>query len=313
MSDAQENKPDLTALGERLAREVGVLAGRLAQYLTGSLPVADGTVAEGQSFLWATFEQYSGGQPLASFEGSALDRRPEGEPHPLDLLADALALSGTEVDLLLLAAMPEEHEGFAAVLRTLHPRAEARASVGLAAQLLFREPEERLRLRQLLKSGALVASGTLQLSGDRPFFERSLVPAESLWSALHGVDAWPAAVQRIKTAVWTSGLGEWFASLPTARAVEAIARGETCTVLVTADNEEMAFHRAMAMVQHAGREPAGIALPAASEPELMKLIETHALARGVVPVLRLPTPDGPATPVVPSFSERSGAVVVCGR
>lgn len=300
-------------VGERLGREVAVLAGRLAQFLTGSLPDADGAVADGQSFLWATFEHYSGGQPLASFEGSAIDRRPEGDPHPLDLLAGALALSSMEVDLLLLAGMPEEHEGFAAVLRTLHPRAEARASVGLAAQLLSNEPEERLRLRQLLESGVLVTSGALHLSGDRPFFERSLVLAESLWSALHGVDAWPASIQRIKTSIWMSGLHEWLASLHVARAVEAIARRETCTVLVTADNEEMAFHRAMAMVQHAGREPAGIALPAASETEMTKLIETHALARGVVPVLRLLMPDGPATPVVPSFSERSGAIVVCAR
>ena len=305
--------PDLMAVGERLTGEVAVLAGRLAHFLAGSVPVTDGPLAEGQAFLQATFEHFAGGRPLSDFGGSALARPPAGDPHPLDLLADALGLSGVDVDVLLLAGMSEEHEGFAAVMRTLHPRSEPRASVGLVAQLLCPEPLERLLLRQRLEAGALVTSGALRLTAEAPFFERSLLPADSLWSALHGVDAWPASLQRITSSIWTSGLQEWFASPTAVPAIEALAQKRTCTVLVTADNEEMAFHRAMALVQQAGRQPVGIALPAVVEPEQAKLIAVHALLRGAVPVLRLATPDGPAVSHATGFSEYPETVIVCAR
>ena len=42
---------------------------------------------------------------------------------PLDRLAAALGLAPVEVDLLLLAGLPEEHEGYAAALRRINPRA----------------------------------------------------------------------------------------------------------------------------------------------------------------------------------------------
>src|SRR5215207_3470506 len=153
MSEAFETRAD-EAVGRRLAKEVGILAGRLAQLLTGSLPRSGGEIAEGQGFLWASYRDVAGDALLASWQGGPAQRAPEGDPHPLDRLTAGLGLSGTEVELLILAGMAEENEGHAAVLRSLHPRGEPRATVGLAAQLLCGEPEERSRFRALLESGA---------------------------------------------------------------------------------------------------------------------------------------------------------------
>src|SRR6267142_2310178 len=115
----------------RMTRAAGILAGRLAQLLSGSLLGVE-AIAEGHGFLHAFFELVSGGKPLKSWSRNPLDRRPAGDPHPLDLLAEKLSLSPIEVELLLLAGLSEEHEGLAAILRTLHPRNEPRVSVGLA-------------------------------------------------------------------------------------------------------------------------------------------------------------------------------------
>jgi hypothetical protein len=294
---------------ERLTREVGLLAGRLAHFLAASLPQAEGALAEGQAFLHALFEAVANGS------------QPEPEPStrlrdavsPLDRLVTLLGLSEEEQQLLLLAGLPEEHEGLAAVLRTLHPRSESRASVGLAMQLLCRTPRDRLALRAALETGPLTRSGLVRLTGEGPFFERSLQTAEALWPVLHGIDVWPAGLRCHADIVATSGLEEWFAQAPTRRAAIAIARQEQCTVLVTAESEEVAFQRALALVHLAGLRPLGLLLPPAIDADLERLAHVHALARGGVPVLRLTHTDGAAPPEAPTLANYPGVVTVCGR
>ena len=304
---------DTMQVSARLAREVGLLAGRLARFLDVSLRGAEGAVADSNQFLQALFEAVAEGRPLDAWPRDPLTRAPGDELHPLDRLARALALTPAELELLLLGGMSEEHEGLAAVLRTLHPRGEPRATVGLAAQLFCGEQGERWVLRHLLETSAVVTSGALRVTGDAPFFERSLQPAEALWAVLHGCDVWPAAVTRLDDTEAAAGLDEWFATAQARRASRAIRQGETCTVLVTADNEEAAYTRAIALAAHAGAKPVGILLPTATEPELVRLIRVHALARGATPVFKLALTDAPTTPELPSFADFPGPIVACGR
>ncbi len=297
--------PEMVWVSARLARETSVLAGRLARLLEASLPDPTGALAESRNFLWVIFETVSA--------GDALGTAPENELHPLDRLAQALAFSPPEVELLLLSGLGEEHEGLAATLRTLHPRGEPRATVGLAAQLFCRDPQERWAFRRLLETGAATGSGALRLTGDAPFFEKSLQPADALWAALHGLEVWPAAVTRRDNATSLAGLEEWFATAEAERAANSLRRGEACTVLVTAENEETAYQRALALAAHAGRAAAGIQLPASPDAEWAKLVSLHALARGVVPVLSLPTGEGPSAPELPSFTAFPAPLIACGR
>ena len=303
----------------RMAREVGVMAGRLARFLETTLRGSEGVAPESQTFLWAMFESISEGRALESWLRSSL-KHPNtiesGGSDPLDRLARSLGLSPKEVELLLIGGLSEEHEGLAAVLRTLHPRGEPRATVGLAAQLFCRDQHERRAFRELVETGALAASGALRITGDGPFFERSLQPAEALWPALHGLDVWPASINRLDDSIACAGLDEWFATASAARAARAIRRGETCTALVTADNEETSYHRATALVAHAGAKPAGILAPASMDRDLVKLIRVHTLARGATPVLYLATADAPQATHPqdpPPFDDFPGPVVICGQ
>jgi len=304
---------DTAAVSERLSLETGILAGRLARFLLTALPSSDNALQSGLGFLQAFFESVAGGRPLESFSRNPLDRKPAGEEHPIDRLAHSLSLTPEEIELLLLAGLSEEHEGLAALLRSLHPHAESRATVGLAAQLLHGDLTNRRVFRNTLQSSVLVKSRALLLTGEGPLFERSLQLAERLWSVLHGIDVWPAAVRTPEAAVATVGLEEWFETTPAKRALLALNRGEPCTIIIANENEETAFHRALALVAHAGANPAGIVLPAAIEPSLEHLIGIHALARGVVPVLRLTPVDGPGAADPPSFHSFPGTIVACGR
>jgi hypothetical protein len=172
---------------------------------------------------------------------------------------------------------------------------------------------ERLLLRAALEVGPLVRSSALKLAGDGPFFERSLVPAEALWSALCGVDAWPAATPCVDAPSPTAGLEGWLESPPARRAIRALERGEPATLLVTADHEDVALHRASALAAAARVRAAKIALPAAGSPELERVAVLHALLRGVVPLLRVPTADGPAATALPGLDGVPGPAVLCVR
>lgn len=311
MSDALLTQAETIGVSERLTFEAGILAGRLAHFLATALPADDGAIAGGRRFLEAFFASVAGDQTLDSFSRNPLERA--GETHPLDRLINSLKLTPAEFDLFILAGLSEEHEGLAAVMRSLHPRSEPRATVGLAAQLLHNDPHSRRAFRNALDSSALVKSGALRLTTDGPFFERSLQLAEGLWPVLHGIDIWPANVRKLDAPIAIAGLEEWFETTSAKRAKTAIERREKCAITITGDNEEVAFHRALALVAHAGAVPTGILLPPVTDATLESLIGIHALVRGTVPVLKVAPPDGPTTVDIPTFDAFPYPIVTCGK
>jgi hypothetical protein len=300
------------AISERLTREAGLIAGRLGLLLDASFPNATGALAEGRAFLRASADAAAAGLTPEALAAGVRGRGPRDAPHPLDRLIDALALSNEDAELLLLAALPEEHEGFAAVLRSLHPRGEPWATAGLAAQLLGgRQGRRELRMR--LEDGRAVSAGALRVFGEGPLFERSLALPDKLWSVLHGLQAWPAALDVYARKPHLHGLAEWFARPALLRAIAAVAHDEPCLVLVSGDGDEALLWRALALVARAGREGVGIRLPRETDADLQRLIQVHALARATVPVLQLPEVDGPGPVVMPAFPDYPGALVVCAR
>ena len=301
-----------TGVSARLARETGLLAGRLAQFLTNTLPRVEPSLVEGQAFLQALFEAVAEGHSVDWWRSHPAEHGPVGSVHPLDRLTHALWLSATEVDLLLLAGFGEEHEGLAAVLRTLNPRNEPYPTVGLAAQLFCNEHFDRQALRGLLVGGAATKGGALRTAGDVPFFEKSLQLPEALWPALHGIDAWPTSVMTINGCTTSDGLEDWFESVGARRAIAAISQRATCTVAVTADEEETAFNRALALVAHAGATPQGFLFGSSPETAVDGLISVHSLARGVVPVLTIAATEGQTAGRSSHFSDFPGVIVTCG-
>jgi len=284
----------------RLSRRAGVMAARLADLLDQALP-APGEHTAARDFLRAM--------------AAAADPQPRAleDDDPLERIAAGFALTPVEIDLLLLAGLPDEHEGYAGVLRTLHPRGEPRPSAGLAAQLLCAGADERALLREVLETGAAAASGVLVLEGGAPFWERTLRPAEALWSALHGVDSWPSSLVHGGDPAAVDGLEEWLATPEAAHALRALSSGQPWTVLVTADADELADERGAALAAAAGVEAVRITLSAAAEAEAERLLSVHAAARGSVPIVRLLPPEGPGASRVPAFERHPGPAIVCGR
>src|SRR6185295_11690080 len=298
--------------GARLAFETAILAGRLAAFLRRALPAEEDPLAAGVAFLERAYRAAAGDRPAASWPDGPLDRRPAGPDHPLDRLAERFALSPFEADLVLLAGLGEEHEGFADLLRTLHPQGRPFATLGLAAQLLAPEAAERRALRRVVESGPARRAGIFDLDGDGPLFGRSLVLAEALWSALAGIDAWPVRLApEPPPALAPWGLEGWLATPAAQRAARALASGREATILVTAEDPETAGERAAVLAAAAGVEAVHLRL-AAGEPaaENVRLACLHAIARGAVPLFRAAAAEGGGPSALPRLDGHPGPVLI---
>lgn len=230
-------------------------------------------------------------------------------PRETDPLAH-LPLTPVEREAVILAGLPEEHEGFCAVFRALHPYGDPRPTAGLAAQLF--EAQDRSTFRGLIESGRPAQWGLLKWSGTGPFFERSLELSERIWPALHGVDIWPGGIVRAPALASLAGLEEWFFEPAVRRAVHLLRNQEPCTVLITAVSEELAHERGLALVKAAGREAVGVH-DARLNDDLRAAFRAHCLLRRCVPVWMAAPPEGPAAPVPPALDHYPDTAVICGK
>jgi hypothetical protein len=295
----------------RLQAATASMSGRLAELIGRVSATAAEPVAGAQSFLAAMAGEAA--HPARTEPGvSVLGRAPVGAPHPVDRLAERLELSALELDLLVLAGLPEQHEGYASVLRSLDPEGAPFPAAGLAAELLCPTPEDRERLRELIESGPAVARGVLLVPDERPFFDRSLRLPSRLWSALHGLDAWPAALGRRAAPRPAGGFDAWLRSPAAVRAVKALSRGLHATILVAADSELVAHERGAALAERAQVSAAFLRVDGPIDPALERLVDVHAAATGAVPVLRVDSPEQGGDAPLP-LTRHPGPAIVCVR
>jgi len=207
-----------------LAAHAARMAGRIADLLEALAPPLRTELADAAGFL----------------RRQAAERPPESSG-PFERLAGALQLTALERELVVLAALPDEHEGYAGVLRRITATGEPRPTVGLAAQLLAPGAAERADLHRALAGGRAVRHGLLVLGGDGPIPDRTLALPPDLWRP-------PPAL-----AAATAGLGAWLEQPDTRRASAALAQDVRCTLLVIADDVATARGRALALAAAAGR------------------------------------------------------------
>jgi ATPase family associated with various cellular activities (AAA) len=246
---------------------------------------------------------------LRGWARATLDAGPPADlpDSPLRRLGTRLALSDVELDLLLLAGLPEEHEALAGTFRQMHIGGEPYPSIGLAAHTLGLD---RAGLRRLLTEGAAVRTGVLNVIGEGPFFERALAVASRLWDALHGYAAWPAAVDQVDVGPPPAGLDRWLDLPDVRRVVAALHSEQSRTLLVAADDEAIGLSRCAALARAADTVVvAGRTRP--DDPDAVGLLGVHAAARGGMPLLVVPAPTGGAPAVTLDLRRVVGPVLVC--
>ena len=297
------------AAAERMSREIAMLSGRLAHLLAASPAAHDDQIARAHTFLHAMYEETAAGETLARAEPAA--RRLRGDQHPIDRIRDALSLDSSEIDLILLAAMAEEHEGYSSVLRSLNPQNEPYATVGLAAQLSCKNQNDRAALHRCLETGAAITAGVINLRGEVPFFEKSLMLADGLWPVLCGFDVFPSTLAKVPLNDVAMGLDRWLGCADSGRAQQFLRQNRAALLVMLADTESTAAHRAAALVAAANRNWIAFEFSPGTAPNTVRLALVHALARGAVPIFRLTAGDSNPHPVMPDVGQFPGPVVIC--
>jgi len=296
------------------ARAAGIadLVARVVARLHSADPNAVATV----TFLRSWVEQARAAAPAGALVPGTVTPR---EPHPLDALTATLGLGEAERDLVLLAGLADEHEGLAGTLRSLHPLGEPRPTVGLAALVLAETGVDRDELRRLLGAGPAARGGVLRIIGDTGLFERSLLLADGLWEALHGVEATPSGLRVIDPGPPPAGLDGWLGDDLVCRAARVITDGEPATVVLAAAEERISLARCAAILGRAGARPFAVRTrPGDDLAEVARQVIPHAAARGAVPVL-VPTPGtiGPTAdetrppPGSGELGELPGPMILC--
>ncbi|WP_313952980.1 ATP-binding protein [Accumulibacter sp.] len=201
--------------------------------------------------------------------------------HPL-LRLEAIARprqhAGLLKDLLLLACLPEAHEGFATLCRLVHPEGLPLPTGALALHWLESEGvgqghgvpfAVRDAVEDLLHYSPLAAMGLVRLPGSGPWQGRGLRAGPGVWEALMARPPQLDNGQLLSGYVQVPGLDDWLALPAVTQAVAALRRGLPCQVMLVGGDAAMRVTRVRALlgaatvvairtqVDHAGGVEAG--------------------------------------------------------
>lgn len=279
---------DVQAPEPILKREVAIMAGRFAQLLRRRFADDTSAVSVSLHFLDYRYREACGDIPVDDWSADCRDRLRADAPNPLQQLIDHLRLDRLKVEMMLVAGMTEEHEGYADIFRSLHPNGHPNPTLGLVAQLLCPTTEDRLQLRQRVEPTPNNPFPLFRNDSDQPFFTRTLRLADGLWSCLLGVDCWPEdlAVQYLEPV--NAGLAGWMVQEEVRLAASKLCERRPFTLLITGDGIEPTLNRAAVLCHQAGLDASLLSLGTDTTADRLRLFQLHCLIRGRIPVLTLP-------------------------
>jgi hypothetical protein len=201
---------------------------------------------------------------LAFAERFAADLGPVTRPVPpahllprLEAVASTPRVAAMLIDVVLLACLPEAHEGYGTLCRLVHPDGLARPTGALALHWLESETAGsaldepfavRDRMEDLLCHSPLVEMGLVQLRGDGPWHGRSLHPGPGVWEALMARAPRLDHAEIVGGYAQVPGLDEWLAAPATAQAIAALRRALPCQLLLVGGDAAMRATRVRALL-----------------------------------------------------------------
>jgi hypothetical protein len=160
-------------------------------------------------------------------------------------------------DLVLLAALPEMHEGYAALMRHVHPEGRPYPTATLALHWLEHEAQDasaamRELVEELLVHSAMARVGLVRLEGEGPWHGRTLRPGPGVWDALDARPPRLDCAEPVPGLRGVPGLDAWLAQPDARRAVRVLQSGEPCIVAILGETEAMRATRMRALLGAAG-------------------------------------------------------------
>ena len=248
----QHTRRELSRVGLRLARSLA------ARFGMEALPAAGGLAEPARDALapaLAFAEQFAASQPPES--------SPPPTAHPLLRLA-ALPRSPVTArllqDLVLLACLPEAHEGYATLCRLLHPAGLPVPTAALALHWLEWEADDgghlalaqpfavRDAVEDLLCHSPFATMGIVRLEGGGPWHSRALVAGPGVWTALMARPPQGEGAELMSGYTEVPGLADWLSGGAVQQTIAALRQGLPCQVLLTGGDSAMRATRVRALL-----------------------------------------------------------------
>ena len=294
-----------------LQLEVAIMSARFAALLRQRFANDFSAVAISLSFLDFRYREICGDTPLSEWQSNCITRISEYPECALYKLIHRLKLNLPEVEMLIIAGLAEEHEGFADIFRTLHPTAKPLPSIGLVAQIISQQPGQRFQLRQALETGKTADSGIFIID-DEPFYTSSIRLCDQLWSLLQGIDAWPKSLSVVYREPVLAGLEHWLAQPVSKNIQSQLSKSAACTLMMLGESAELALDRALALC--AANNLGYIIVNQNNElnQQVLQLLQLHCLIRGVIPILKVQGNENPSVAAADiNFSDYPAPVIMC--
>lgn len=187
--------------------------------------------------------------------------RASGDSHPLSRIAAAIQpreLADLVADLVLLAALPEVHEGYASLFRLMHPDGRPHATVSLALHWLEDEAgdaggaEARAKVEELLLYSSLARVGIVRLEGEGPWHGRTLRPGPGVWEALNARPPRLESAELLPGFRTVPGMSAWLEQDDSKRALRALVAGTPCMIAFIGEPASARATRVRALLGAAG-------------------------------------------------------------
>ena len=286
------------------------MAARLANLIEQRFNPQDSAIQPGLNFLRFQSAQ---NHPESLNEGNEtiVGRCDRHTRSAIQLLIKGLDLGETEAELLVLAGMAQQHEGYADIFRSFHPNHQPYPTAALAAQLFCANDEQRSSLAEKLNRSPLVEYGLLSLVGEGPIFTCSLVLNATYWSGLQSGAPSKKELSVLTPNITSAGLEKWFQSDLLRHVKSCIRQNLDCSLLLFCHDEYSALNRAVALATDCGKKFLAVQLDKNSTIKQLNQLYLSCLTSAATPIVFIPRSDKSLACSLDVFQSFPGPIFIC--
>jgi hypothetical protein len=274
--------------------EILSLTDQLLTLLENKFSAENPEIQHALGFLRYYLQYYLNDQPIALHGNSAWHQQSK-QPSGLSRLIHGLKLSTTEIQMLVLAGMAQEHEGFADIFRSLHPTRQPYPTAALLSQIVSASESQRSVLAQCLTASPLINAGVVSLSDDAPILACSMKVSAIDWQAIKSAVAQPNLLNAVIFESCNIGLDKWLNSSKIKQARHCITQNLPSILYLQNPDLEVAINRAYVLVQREHKKLFAVTVGPKTEPKALVQLGLHCLLSGSIPLLVIESSEIPTT------------------
>ncbi|MBU2876690.1 ATP-binding protein [Aliiglaciecola lipolytica] len=203
----------------------------------------------------------------------------------LSRLVLGLNLSQLEIQLLVLGGMAQEHEGFANLFCSLHPRQQPYPTAALLAKLVCTDQPLRESLCNCLNESVLFDLGIVEIADQAPIFTQSIMVNANTWYAINTGKSCFLQTPALNIQSCFLGLSKWLQTAIVEDAKLCISNSLESHIMIQDMDNLVSLNRALALLEETKRKSVVVQLNDQFSQQEYKQLACHCVLSAAVPIL----------------------------